>query len=64
MRETRNAYRIFAGEPLGKWVSGIPRKEWEDNIKMGLREIVFEDGKYMELTQDFSSLGLPGCDAV
>jgi hypothetical protein len=28
---------------------GLPRKGWEDNIKMNLRERGFEDGRLMEL---------------
>jgi hypothetical protein len=39
MGEKWNAYRIFAGKPEGKRPLGIPRRRWETNIKMGLREI-------------------------
>jgi hypothetical protein len=34
MGEKRNAYRILVRKPLGR-----PRRRWEDNIKMDLREI-------------------------
>jgi hypothetical protein len=34
MGETRNVYRILVEKPEGK----IPRRRWEDNIKMDLRE--------------------------
>jgi hypothetical protein len=35
----RNAYRILAGKPEGKRPLGRPRRRWEDNIRMDLREI-------------------------
>jgi hypothetical protein len=39
MGEKRNTYRILVGKPEGKRPLGIPRRMWEDNIKMDLREI-------------------------
>jgi hypothetical protein len=40
--EKRNAYTILVGKPEGKIPLGRPRRRWEDNIKMELRER--EDG--------------------
>jgi hypothetical protein len=40
MREKRNAYRVFVGKPEGKRPLGRPRRRWEVNIKMDLREIM------------------------
>jgi hypothetical protein len=37
--EKRNAYRILMGKPEGKRPLGRPRRRWEDNIKMEVREI-------------------------
>jgi hypothetical protein len=37
--ETKNAHRIFVGNPEGKRPLGRPRPRWVDNIKMDLREI-------------------------
>jgi hypothetical protein len=34
MGDRRGAYRIFVGRPLE-----IPRRRWEDNIKMGHQEV-------------------------
>jgi hypothetical protein len=34
MGERRGAYRALVGKPLGR-----PRRRWEDNIKMDLREV-------------------------
>ncbi|KAJ4433767.1 hypothetical protein ANN_16079 [Periplaneta americana] len=36
--ESRNAYRVLVGRPEGKRPLGRPRRRWEDNIKMDLRE--------------------------
>jgi hypothetical protein len=38
MREGRGVYRILVGRSEGKRPLGIPRRRWEDNIKMDLRE--------------------------
>jgi hypothetical protein len=37
--ENMNVYRILVGKPEGKRPLGKPRRRWEDNIKMNLREI-------------------------
>jgi hypothetical protein len=38
MAEIRNAYKILVGKPDGKRPLGSPRRTWEDNNKMDLRE--------------------------
>jgi hypothetical protein len=37
--EKRNACRTLTIKPEGKRPLGRPRRRWEDNIKIGLREI-------------------------
>jgi hypothetical protein len=39
MGEVRGAYNILIGMPEGRRPLGRPRRRWEDNIKMDLREI-------------------------
>jgi hypothetical protein len=39
MGEGRNVYRVLVGKPEGKRPLGIPRRRWEDGIKMDLEEI-------------------------
>jgi hypothetical protein len=39
MAEGRCAYRVLVGRPKGKRPLGRPRRRWEDNIKMDLREM-------------------------
>jgi hypothetical protein len=47
--EKRNAYRILAGKPEGKRPLGRPRRRWEDNIKMDLREIEWGGMDWIDL---------------
>jgi hypothetical protein len=35
----RGVYRVLVGKPEGKRPLGRPRRRWEDNIKMDLKEI-------------------------
>jgi hypothetical protein len=39
MGERRGAYMALVGKPEGRSPLGRPRRRWEDNIKMDLREI-------------------------
>jgi hypothetical protein len=41
MGERRGAYWALVGKPEGRPL-GRPRRRWEDNIKMDLREIGWE----------------------
>ena len=40
MEQSRNEYRVLVGKPEGRRPLGRPRRRWEDNIKMVLREVV------------------------
>jgi len=39
MGEGRVVHRVLVGKPEGKRPLGRPRRRWEDNIKMDLREV-------------------------
>jgi hypothetical protein len=52
MGEMRNEYRIFLGKPKGKRPLGRPRRRWEYNIKMDLREIGWDDMDWIDLAHD------------
>jgi hypothetical protein len=39
MWERRGAYRALVRKPEGRRPLGRPRRRWEDNIKMDLREV-------------------------
>jgi hypothetical protein len=52
MGEGRGAYRVLVGRPEGKRPQGKPRRMWEDNIKMDLREIETDGANWIRLAQD------------
>jgi len=39
MGEGSGVHRVLVGKPEGKRPLGRPRRRWEDNIKMDLREV-------------------------
>jgi hypothetical protein len=51
MGETRNAYRILVVKPEGKRPLGRPRRKYEDNIKMDLRETKWGGKDWIDLAQ-------------
>jgi hypothetical protein len=50
--EGKGVYRVLVGRPEGKRPLGRPRRRWEDNIKMDLREIWIDGAKWIQLAQD------------
>jgi hypothetical protein len=52
MGEVRGSYNILVGRPKGRRPLGRPRRRWEDNIKMDLREIGFRDVDWIHWAQD------------
>jgi hypothetical protein len=52
MGEVKGAYNILVGRPEGRRPLGKPRRRWEDNIKMDLRQIGFGYVDWIHLSQD------------
>jgi hypothetical protein len=50
--EVINECNILLGKPEGKRILGRPRHRWEDNIRMDIREIVWEGVELMDMAQD------------
>jgi hypothetical protein len=45
-------FRVLVGKPEGKRPLGRPRRRWEDNIKLDLREIGIDVTNWIRLAQD------------
>jgi hypothetical protein len=52
MREGRGVYRVLVGRPEGKRPLGRPRRRWEENINVDLKEIKIDGAKWIQLAQD------------
>jgi hypothetical protein len=50
--DVRGVYRVLVGKREGKSPLGTPRRRWEDNIKMDLREVECGGMDWTELAQD------------
>jgi hypothetical protein len=57
MGEGIGVYRIMVGKTEGRRPLGRPRRRWEDNIRMDLREVVCGCVDWMELAQDRNRWG-------
>jgi len=51
MGERRGVHRVLMGKPEGKRPLGRPWLRWEDNIKMGLREMGCRGMDWIELAE-------------
>ncbi|KAJ4447238.1 hypothetical protein ANN_09242 [Periplaneta americana] len=58
MGESRNTYRVLVGRPGGKRPLGRPRRRWEDNIKMDLREVGYDGRNWIFLLRIGTNGGL------
>ena len=52
MEEGRSAFKILTGKPTGKRLLGRPRRKWEDNIRIDLKEIAINTKNWVDSTQD------------
>jgi len=52
MGEGRGEYRILMGKPEGNGPLRLPRRRWEDNIKMDLQEVGCGSVDWIGLAQD------------
>ena len=47
MEEFRSGFKILTGKPLGR-----PRRRWEDNVRMDLKEIGINSRSWVNSSQD------------
>ena len=52
MEQGRGAYRVLLGKPEGRIPLGRPRRRWEDNIKMDLRELGWRSMDWIDFALD------------
>ena len=52
MEKFENAYRVLVGKAESKIPLGRPRRRWEVNIKMDLREMGCDAGEWIDLAED------------
>jgi hypothetical protein len=52
VREGRGVYRVLVGRPEGKKTLGRPRRRWENNIKVDLKEREIDWASWILLAQD------------
>jgi hypothetical protein len=45
-------HKILVGKPEGNGPFGKPRSRWEDNIRMNLSEIMWEDVDWIHVVYD------------
>jgi hypothetical protein len=50
--ERRGAYRALVGKREGRRPLGRPRRRWENNIKMDLREVGWGGADWIDVAQD------------
>ena len=55
MGERRGLYRVLMGKPEGKRPLGRPRRRWEDNIEMDIKEVGCGCVDWIELGHDRDS---------
>jgi hypothetical protein len=58
MGEGRGVYRVLVGRLECKRPLGRPRRRWEDNIKLDIREIGIDGSNWIQLARERSSGGL------
>ena len=52
MEEGTSAFKILTGKSTGKRPLGRPRRRWEDNIRMDLKEIGINADNLVDSAQD------------
>ena len=50
--EEGSPFEIFIGKPTGKRPLGRPRRRWEENIRMDLKEISINTRNWVDSAQD------------
>jgi hypothetical protein len=57
--DKRNATRVLVKKPKGKIPLGRPRRRWDSNINMDLKEMRWEGAGWIDLTKHGNKLCVP-----
>ena len=52
MKEGRSAFKILTGKPTGMRPLGRPKRRWEDNIRMDVKEIGINTRNWVDSAED------------
>ena len=52
MEDDRSAFKILTGTSARKRLLGSPRRRWEDNIRMDLKEVGINTRNWVDSAQD------------
>jgi hypothetical protein len=52
VEEMRSAHKFLVGKPEGKTLLGRPRRRWDDNFQMVLKEVGYESVDCIRLFED------------
>jgi hypothetical protein len=52
MEEGRSAFKMLTGTPAGKRLLRMPRRRWEDNIRIDLKKIGINTRNWVDSAQD------------
>ena len=52
MGQFRKVSRVLVGNPVENRPLGRPRRRWEDNIEIDLREVFCDAGDWIDVAQD------------
>ena len=59
MEEVRSVFEILTGAPVGTRPLGRPRRRWEDNIRISLKEIGISTRNWVNSAQNKGVLESP-----
>ena len=55
MEAGRSTFKILTGKPPGKRPLGRPRRRWEDNIRMDIKEMGINARDWVDSAQDMEN---------
>jgi hypothetical protein len=57
--QRRGVYGVLVGRPEGRRTLRRPRRKWEDNVKMDVRDIGIDGANWIKLACTVTNLRIP-----